>query len=98
MSEFPQEFIDLLVSIANSSPNLVKDENSRIPIFSKDLTFSLKEIGYTFKDGKAEKVSDSPLVITWAINNGILKTDLGEHAFYAPFIYADDAAINKEEL
>lgn len=98
MSEFPQEFIDLLVSIANSSPNLVKDENSRIPIFSKDLTFSLKEIGYTFKDGKAVKVSDSPLVITWAINNGILKTDLGEHAFYAPFIYADDATINREEL
>ena len=97
MSEFPQEFIDLIVAIANNSPELVKGENSRIPIFSNDLTFSLKDIGYTFKDGKAVKVSDSPLVITWAINNGIIKTDLGEHAFYAPFIYADDAIISKEE-
>lgn len=96
MSEFPQEFIDLLVTIANNSTS-VKDENSRIPIFSKDLTFSLKDIGYTFKDGKAIKVSDSPLVITWAINNGKLKTDLGEHAFSAPFIYADDAIVSQEE-
>jgi len=93
MSEFPQEFIDMIVAIANNSA-LVKDENSRIPIFSKDLTFSLKDIGYTFKDGKAVKVSDSPLVMTWAINNGKLKTDLGEHAFKAPFIYADDAIVS----
>jgi hypothetical protein len=31
----------------------------------------------------------------WFINNGKLKTDLGEHAFYAPFVYTDDVRIDK---
>ena len=95
MSAFPEEFVQFVID-AGLHTNQIKDENSRIMLFSPDFTFSLKDLGYTFKDGKAVKVYDSPLVMTWAINNGIIKTDLGEHAFSAPFVYADDVAVSQE--
>ena len=29
----------------------------------------------------------------WFINHGKIKTDLGDHAFKAPFVYADDVKV-----
>lgn len=96
MSEFPQEFVDMLVrTYENYKGN--KNANTQFPVFSRDLTFSLNDIGYTVRDGKVvKKEGTSPIVASWYINHGKIKTDLGEHAFFAPFVYTDGGRVAQE--
>ena len=73
-----------------------KDENTQFPVFSRELTFSLNDIGYTVKDGKVvKKEGTSPIVASWYINHGKIKTDLGNHAFFAPFVYTDGGRVSQ---
>lgn len=96
MSEFPQEFVDMLVRTYEKYSGK-KDENTQFTIFSKDLTFSLNDIGYTVKDGKVvKKNGTSPIVASWYINHGKIKTDLGQHAFFAPFVYTDGGRVSQQ--
>lgn len=95
LSPISDRIIQTILNVLENNPQLVKDENTRIPFGNPAITFSLKDIGYTFKDGKAIKVAKkTPNLISWMLNNGIIKTDLGNRAFYAPFVYADDIQIN----
>ncbi len=53
-------------------------------------------IGYNWyieKNGKLVKVNEPILMAAWFINHGKIKTDLGDHAFKAPFVYADDVKV-----
>lgn len=98
MSPIPQEVVDYVVNAAIQNPDRFTDENSSVIFWSDKLSFSLKDVGYTLVDGKPVKVSEPPLTITWMINHKILKTDLGEHAFNAPFVYSDGAVTKQEEV
>ena len=95
MSEFPQEFVDMLINTFTNYKGK-KDENTQFPVFSKDLTFSLKDVGYTVKDGKVvKKEGVTPIVGSWYLTHGKIKTDLGKKAFYAPFVYTDGARVDQ---
>ena len=96
LSEFPQYFIDGVITEFNKIKGQ-KDENTQIPILSRDLTFTLKDLGYTVdQNGKViRKEGTRPIVLSWMINHKILKTDLGNHAFFAPFVYTDSVQIDQ---
>ena len=96
MSPIPQEIVNYVVNAALSNPDKFTDENSSVVFWNNKLSFSLKDVGHTVKDGKPVKVSDAPLTITWMINHKILKTDLGQHAFSAPFVYSEGAVSVQE--
>ena len=96
-SPFPQEFIDYVLDEITSGRQSVSSDTDYIHLLNTDeLVFSLKDLGYTIKDGKPVKVQDAPLVFSWAVNHGIIKTDLGERAFRAPYVYADDVIVNQD--
>lgn len=95
MSEFPQEFVDMLIRTYERYSGK-KDENTQFPVFSRELIFSLNDIGYTIKDGRVvKKEGTSPIVASWYINHGKIKTDLGNHAFFAPFVYTDGGRVSQ---
>lgn len=98
MSPIPQQIVDYVVNAAIQNPDRFTDENSSVIFWNDKLSFSLKDVSYTLVDGKPVKVSEPPLTITWMINHKILKTDLGEHAFNAPFVYSDGAVTKQEEV
>lgn len=95
MSEFPQEFIDEVINLWNRREG-DKDANTQIAVLSNELTFSLNDLGYEVVDSKpVRKQGIAPIVASWMINHGIIKTDLGNHAFYAPFVYTDTVRIDQ---
>ena len=97
MSEFPQEFVNMLINTFNNYKGK-KDENTQFPIFTKQLSFSLRDIGYMVKDGKVvKKEGVSPILASWYITHGKIKTDIGKRAFYAPFVYSDGARVSQAQ-
>lgn len=60
----------------------------------EDLTFTMRDLNLKRDDnGNVVKAGDTPLLMTWMINHQIIKTDVGDNPFSAPFIYADGAAV-----
>ena len=60
----------------------------------EDLTFTMRDLNLKRDaNGKVIKAGDTPLLMTWMINHQIIKTDVGDNPFSAPFIYADGAAV-----
>lgn len=58
------------------------------------LTFTMQDLNLVRgADGKVVRNGDTPILMSWMINHQILKTDVGDHAFKDPFVYADDAAV-----
>lgn len=95
MSEFPQEFIDEVIKLWNKKEGN-KDANTQISVLSNELTFSLNDLGYEVVNGNPiKKQGTAPIVASWMINHGIIKTDLGDRAFYAPFIYTDTVRVDQ---
>ena len=59
-----------------------------------ELTFTMQDLNLVRgADGKVVRNGDTPILMSWMINHQILKTDVGDHAFKDPFVYADDAAV-----
>ena len=95
MEPVPQSIINLILGVIKTNPKLATTDDTQIRIGTDDLTFSLRDIGYTLVDGKpVKKNTDTPLMVSWYINHKKIKTDLGDRAFYAPFVYADDIQID----
>lgn len=60
----------------------------------EDLVFTMEDLNLERVDGKVvRKPGETPILMSWMINHQVLKTDVGDRAFRAPFIYADDAAV-----
>ncbi len=60
----------------------------------EDLTFTMQDLNLKRDaNGKVVKAGDTPLLISWMINHQVLKTDVGDTPFKAPFVYADGAAV-----
>lgn len=95
-SPIDERIVKHVINLAEKNPQF--DEKHRYELGCKDITFSLQDVGYT-KVGnnivKRVEGADAPLALTWFINQKKIKTDLGQHAFKAPFIYADDIAIKE---
>lgn len=98
MQEVPQKLIDTVVGMVEKMPQLAPTEDTPIRFASDDITFSLRELGYTLENGRPIPVKreglSKPIMASWFINHKKLKTDLGNHAFSAPFVYADDVRID----
>lgn len=97
-SSIPNSIVNLILASAKTHPEF--DEKYRYRFGTLDLSFSLEDIGYTKKDGqivKSKPEAEVPLTLSWMINQKKIKTDLGEHAFRAPFVYADDVAVSDVE-
>lgn len=59
-----------------------------------ELTFTMQDLNLVRgADGKVVRNGDTPILMSWMINHQILKTDVGDHAFKDPFVYADDATV-----
>lgn len=59
-----------------------------------DLIFTMEDLNLERVDGKVvRKDGPTPILMSWMINHQIIKTDVGEHVFTAPFVYADDVAV-----
>lgn len=57
-----------------------------------DLVFTMKDLNLKRdSNGKVVKAGDTPILMSWMINHEVLKTDVGDTPFRAPFVYADDA-------
>lgn len=60
----------------------------------EDLVFTMEDLNLERVDGKVvRKPGETPILMSWMINHQVLKTDVGDHVFKAPFVYADDAAV-----
>lgn len=60
----------------------------------EELTFTMQDLNLARgADGKVVRNGDTPILMSWMINHQILKTDVGDHVFKDPFVYADDAAV-----
>lgn len=90
MEAIPQPIIDAVLSTARNHPE--NNADYQYPFLTDELSFSLKDVGYDIKDGKITKVGETPMLVSWMINHGIIKTDLGNRAFKAPFVYADGSS------
>lgn len=94
----PQKLVDTMIGIIEKNPQLAPTEDTPIRFASDDITFTLRELGYTLENGKPVPVKreglNKPIMASWFINHKKLKTDLGDHAFSAPFVYADDVKID----
>lgn len=99
MSAPDANFIQSIINTVREHPEIVKD--GAITLFNnQDLRFRLEDLGYRMDENNnpvkiQQEGLDAPIMAAWFINNGKLKTDLGEHAFYAPFVYTDDVRIDK---
>lgn len=94
MSTIPQKAIDTMLQVIARQPQLAPTDTTPIKFVTDAITFTLKELGYTLKDGKPVKVGEPITMAAWFISHKKLKTDLGDHAFYAPFVYADEIKID----
>lgn len=97
MSPIPEQVVNGMITVIANNPQLAPTDDTQIRFGNDAITFSLKELGYTIDNGKLTKVADPILMGAWFINHGKLKTDLGDHAFKAPFVYADDVRVEESQ-
>lgn len=68
----------------------------------KDLEFTAKDLNLKVERDSSGKITnvtrdgETPILMTWMINHQILKTDLGDMPFKAPFVYANGAAVSEQ--
>lgn len=96
LSPISEKVVNAIISVITSRPELMpKTEDEQIRFGSDDTTFSLRDLGYSLIDGKpVKKEGNTPLLISWFINHKKLKTDIGQRAFSAPFVYTDDVVVD----
>jgi hypothetical protein len=82
-----------MIRVITNHPELASNDDTQIRFGNDAITFSLRELGYSKYNGKLVKVNEPILMAAWFINHGKIKTDLGDHAFKAPFVYADDVKV-----
>jgi hypothetical protein len=95
LSEFDDEVAVGIINtynLANPNGPAITDDTNVSILGIPELTFSLREMGFTTADGKTAQRVAHVNVASWMINHGILKTDLGERVFEAPFVYANGVA------
>lgn len=93
-----ESIVNIVLTQARKNPET--DTNFKFNFGNESLGFSLHDIGYEKVDGNIRKVkqdAETPLTLSWMINSQKIKTDLGDHAFKAPFVYADDVAVQAVE-
>lgn len=60
----------------------------------EDLVFTTEDLNLErLEDGSVVRKGETPILMSWMVNHQVLKTDVGDKAFRAPFMYADDAAV-----
>lgn len=93
MSRIPEQVVNGMIRVITNHPELASNDDTQIRFGNDAITFSLRELGYSKQNGKLVKVNEPILMAAWFINHGKIKTDLGDHAFKAPFVYADDVKV-----
>lgn len=100
MTRIPDFVVDHVV---NHAKRLVSEgkfqPGMEIKLLGNEVAFTLEDVGYKYENGqivKSKKDSLAPSVIAWMINHGKIKTDMGDHIFEAPFVYADDVSVQEE--
>lgn len=95
MAPISDAIINAVVSYAKNNPDTVTSDDQQIRLGNDAITFSLRDIGYTLENGVPVKKGETPILASWFITHKKLKTDLGEHAFSAPFVYAGDPKVEE---
>ena len=95
MAPISDAIINAVVSYAKNNPDTITSDDQQIRLGNDAITFSLRDIGYILEDGVPVKKGETPILASWFITHKKLKTDLGEHAFSAPFVYAGDPKVEE---
>lgn len=95
MAPINDAIVRAIVAYAKNNPDIVTSDDYQIRLGNDAITFSLKDVGYTLENGTPVKKGETPILASWFITHKKLKTDLGEHAFSAPFVYAGDPKVEE---
>lgn len=85
-----QPISDSIVNAAIEYMNKYNTDYYRV-LNCDDLTFTMEDLNLKRQNGKVVRNGNTPILMSWMINHQVLKTDVGEEAFKAPFVYVDDA-------
>lgn len=100
-SNFPKEFVEAIITIANNRMKTDKSFNQDTVINllnNEQLGFTLTDLGYTIQNGNIVKTEGTePIVLSWLIRTGKIRTDVSPNMFFAPFVYADGAVIDQNQ-
>ena len=92
-----QPIPDSIVNAAIEYMNRYNTDYYRV-LNCDDLTFTMEDLNLKREKGKVVRNGNTPILMTWMINHQVLKTDVGEEAFKAPFVYVDDAVADDNDV
>lgn len=91
---------DMLISPVSESLRdlMIQTQKEKLVLFPGELEFTMQDLGVEKVKGKLVKNNkeEAPTLLNWLIRSGKLMTDVGEQAFRAPFLYANDIQVNEE--